>query len=135
MIQVPVSPGELLDKISILAIKLKRISDPAKRANVEREYRLLEDIRRREIPDAAGLSVQFDRLAGVNEQLWDVEDDLRDQEAAQQFHERFITLARAVYVLNDERAAIKKAINVLLGSAIVEEKSYANYRVRAGKSE
>ena len=134
MIMVPVSPGELLDKITILAIKLERIADPAKRANVEREYHLLEEVRRRDVADAPGLQVQFEQLRAVNEKLWVVEDDLRDLEAAQRFDGQFIALARSVYVLNDERAAIKKAMNVLLGSAIVEEKSYANYRAGVANS-
>lgn len=131
MILVPVSPGELLDKITILAIKLRRISDPAKRANVEREYRLLEDVRLKDVPDVPGLAEHFARLEAVNEKLWDVEDDLRDLEALKQFDAPFIALARLVYVINDERAAVKKTINLLLGSLIVEEKSYKDYAANA----
>ena len=125
---IPVSPGELLDKITILRIKAVRILDAAKLANVKRELALLE-----EAWDAAGgaghdVSQHEHALEHVNEQLWDIEDRIRDKEARQTFDREFIELARAVYVSNDERAAIKKRINELLGSRIVEEKSYKPYR-------
>jgi hypothetical protein len=127
MILVPISPGELLDKITILAIKLRRIDDPMKRANVAREFDLLEAVKLREITDAPGLADLFARLEAVNEKLWDVEDDLRDLDSRQTFDATFVALARSVYVMNDERARIKKAINLLLGSAIIEEKSYKDH--------
>jgi len=131
MILVPVSPGELLDKITILAIKRRRMTDAAKRANVEREFALLEVVRRRDVGDIEGLEPHVERLEAVNERLWDVEDRLRELEAAQNFGADFVAFARSVYVLNDERATIKKAINRLLGSEIVEEKSYKDYGANA----
>jgi uncharacterized protein YukE len=125
---IPVSPGELLDKITILRIKAVRILDAAKLANVKQELALLEEAWR-----AAGgvdhdVSQHEHALQHVNEQLWDIEDRIREKEARQTFDRDFIELARAVYVSNDERAAIKKRINELLGSRIVEEKSYKPYR-------
>ena len=125
---VPVSPGELLDKITILRIKVARIQDAAKLANVKLELSLLEQIWK----DAGGTQhdVALDEraLENVNERLWDIEDRIRDKEARQIFDRDFIELARAVYLYNDERAAIKKRINVALGSRIVEEKSYRPYK-------
>lgn len=127
-ILVPVSPGELLDKITILRIKAARIDDAAKLANVKLELGLLEATWR-DSGCAAGALIQDEHaLQRVNEQLWDIEDRIRDKEAKQIFDREFIELARAVYVSNDERAAIKKRINVRLGSRIVEEKSYRQYR-------
>ena len=127
-ILVPVSPGELLDKITILRIKVARIEDAAKLANVKLELSLLEQTWRE--AGGAGHDVGADERAlhNVNERLWDIEDRIRDKEARQTFDRDFIELARAVYVCNDERAAIKKRINVQLGSRIVEEKSYKPYR-------
>ena len=127
-ILVPVSPGELLDKITILRIKSARISDAAKLANVRHELVLLEQTWSRSIPASIDLSTDERALEDVNARLWDIEDHIRDQEAAQRFDAKFIELARAVYVSNDERAAIKKRINQALGSALVEEKSYQPYR-------
>ncbi|MGH8220807.1 MAG: DUF6165 family protein [Steroidobacteraceae bacterium] len=135
-ILVPVSPGELLDKITILRIKAARIGDPAKLRNVEIELDLLASIWRESgcaaPPDSeVGRALAADEraLEAVNEKLWDIEDRIREQELAQRFDAEFIELARAVYTANDERAAIKKRINVRLGSRIVEEKSYGAYRV------
>lgn len=127
-ILVPVSPGELLDKITILRIKVARIMDPAKVANVRLELDLLEKTWRD--TGCAGFDVARDEraLGEVNERLWDVEDLIRDKEAKQTFDREFIELARAVYAANDERAAIKKRINLQLGSRLVEEKSYKPYR-------
>ena len=127
-ILVPISPGELLDKITILRIKSARMNDDAKLANVRHELQLLEQTWRGSVP--AGLDVGADErdLERVNASLWDIEDHIRDEEAAQRFGARFIELARAVYVTNDERAAIKKRINAALGSALIEEKSYRPYR-------
>lgn len=127
-ILVPVSPGEMLDKITILRIKAARIADPAKLANVRRELELLERTWRESPYARQDVSADERALQAVNERLWVIEDDIRDQERARDFGPRFIELARAVYVENDERAAIKKRINVALGSTIVEEKSYAKYR-------
>ena len=125
---VPLSPGELLDKITILRIKQARILDAAKLANVRLELALLEQTWRD--CGGAGHDVALDEraLQNVNERLWDIEDRIRDKEARQTFDREFIELARAVYVSNDERAAIKKRINTQLGSRIVEEKSYRQYR-------
>jgi hypothetical protein len=127
-ILVPISPGELLDKITILRIKVARITDAAKLANVRLELELLE----KTWADSGCAAVDVARderdLQAVNERLWDVEDLIRDKEAKQIFDREFIELARAVYVSNDERAAIKKRINLQLGSRLVEEKSYKPYR-------
>jgi Family of unknown function (DUF6165) len=127
-ILVPVSPGELLDKITILRIKAARILDAAKLANVRLELDLLEAAWRDSGCAANARAQDEHALQRVNEQLWDIEDRIRDKEAKQTFDREFIELARAVYVSNDERAAIKKRINVQLGSRLVEEKSYKQYR-------
>ena len=125
---VPVSPGELIDKLTILRIKAARIGDAEKLANVRRELELLERTWRESAYAAHDVSADLAALQAVNERLWDIEDRIRDQERAQSFDAAFVALARAVYVANDERAAIKRRINVALGSSIVEEKSYARYR-------
>ena len=128
-ILVPISPGELLDKITILRIKAVRMQDAAKVANVRLELSLLEQIWEDSRDGSAhDVAAEIQALHAVNERLWVIEDDIRDQEAAGTFGARFIELARAVYMDNDERAAIKKRINVTLGSRIVEEKSYKPYR-------
>ena len=127
-ILVPISPGELLDKITILRIKAVRITDPAKIGNVRLELGLLEQIWRNSGFASATVSADERALYDVNERLWDIEDRIREKEALQTFDRDFIELARAVYLYNDERAAIKKRINVALGSRIVEEKSYKPYR-------
>jgi hypothetical protein len=125
---VPVSPGELLDKITILRIKAARILDAAKLTNVKLELGLLEQAWRAAGGGSHDVTQHEHALHHVNEQLWDIEDRIREKEARQTFDREFIELARAVYVSNDERAAIKKRINELLGSRIVEEKSYKPYR-------
>ena len=127
-ILVPISPGELLDKITILRIKVARIVDAAKVANVRLELELLEKTWKDS--GCAGFDVGRDEraLQEVNERLWDVEDLIRDKEAKQTFDREFIELARAVYVTNDRRADIKRHINTLLDSDLVEEKSYAAYQ-------
>ncbi len=127
-ILVPISPGELLDKITILRIKSARMSDAAKLANVRAELAELEKTWRVAVGAPANLAEDERALQAVNERLWVIEDDIRDKERAQAFDARFIELARAVYIENDERAAIKKRINVKLGSRIVEEKSYQSYK-------
>jgi hypothetical protein len=127
-ILVPISPGELLDKITILRIKVARIQEAGKLANVKLELALLEQSWRDcggEVPE---LALDEHALQNVNERLWDIEDRIRDKEAKQTFDRDFIELARAVYVSNDERAAIKKRINLQLGSRLIEEKSYKQYR-------
>jgi hypothetical protein len=123
-LRVPISPGELLDKLTILRIKAERIAEPAKRANVARELALLEAAWRESIPGAADLREEEAALARVNAALWEVEDALRERESAQRFDAEFVALARSVYRHNDERAALKRRVNVKLGSPLIEEKSY-----------
>src|SRR5271156_3480265 len=127
-IKVPISPGELLDKITILRIKSQRMSDPAKVSNVRAELQALEETWGASAYARINIDADIHSLLQVNERLWVIEDDIRDKERAQAFDEEFIRLARAVYFENDERAAIKRRINLKLGSTIVEEKSYAEYK-------
>ena len=127
-ISVPVSPGELLDKITILRIKSSRMSDAQKLANVRVELKLLEETWGASSYAKSDIAADVNALLQVNERLWVIEDDIRDKERAQAFDAEFIRLARAVYFENDERAAIKRRINLKLGSTIVEEKSYAEYK-------
>ncbi|EMP54009.1 hypothetical protein MSNKSG1_18085 [Marinobacter santoriniensis NKSG1] len=128
VIKVPVSFGEVLDKITILEIKSERIKDEAKLKNVRLELDELSETWNEAVKDPAAIAELRDQLKSVNEALWEIEDDIRDQEAAQDFGPRFIELARAVYVTNDKRAAIKKEVNLALGSRFVEEKSYKDYQ-------
>ncbi len=125
---VPVSPGELLDKITILRIKVARMHDAAKLANVKLELSLLEQTWKDSGAGPHDVALDERALENVNGQLWDIEDRIRDKEAHQTFDREFIDLARAVYICNDERAAIKKRINLQLGSRLIEEKSYKQYR-------
>jgi hypothetical protein len=127
-ILAPVSFGELLDKIAILQIKSERMRDAAKLANVRKELEALSATWLAH--PAAGHDIVELRAAlkAVNERLWDIEDDIRRCEQRQDFGPEFVRLARAVYHENDERAAIKKQINLALGSAYVEEKSYQDYK-------
>ncbi len=127
-ILIPISPGELLDKITILEIKSERIADPAKVANVRTELEMLSAVWNEAIGTNAELDAMRAELKAINERLWEIEDDIRDEERNRRFGERFIELARAVYVTNDERAAVKKRVNLHLNSTIVEEKSYQDYR-------
>ncbi|HET9862431.1 MAG TPA: DUF6165 family protein [Steroidobacteraceae bacterium] len=126
-ILVPISPGELLDKITILRIKAARMRDADKVANVQRELGLLEKTWKESGAASVDLGTAEADLTRVNEKLWVIEDEIRDEERAKRFEHKFIELARAVYFTNDERAAIKKRVNTLLGSSIVEEKSYQQY--------
>jgi hypothetical protein len=125
---VPISPGELIDKITILEIKSQRMSDAAKLHNVRTELSLLSDTWRASPFAATDIAAEWAALRDVNGKLWDIEDRIRDKERAGAFDAEFVELARAVYFTNDERAAIKKTINTRLGSALVEEKSYAEYK-------
>lgn len=125
-IMAPVSPGELLDKITILEIKSERIEDPDKCRNVRHELDLLIKLWAVAVP-AVDCSALRSELKTVNEKLWVVEDALREREAAKSFDAEFVELARSVYYTNDRRAALKKQVNAQLGSVIVEEKSYATY--------
>ncbi len=126
-ILVPVSPGELLDKITILRIKAARLGDAAQLRNVRVELELLARTWRDSGCAARALAEEEHALQAVNEKLWEIEDRIREKEAVQSFDAEFVELARAVYRSNDERAAIKRRISVRLGSRIVEEKSYAPY--------
>ncbi len=126
-IKVDISVGELVDKISILEIKQEHIDDPDKLANVSNELGILNDEFLHSVPKSDALDVLKDRLKAVNLEIWNLEDDIRDQERRRDFGEKFVQLARSVYKTNDKRAALKREINVLLGSAIVEEKSYQDY--------
>lgn len=123
-IKVEVGEGELIDKITILEVKLARISDPAKLKNVRHEYEVLEATAKAEIPPSVELGALRAELKSINEDLWVIEDDIRICEKRSDFGEEFIRLARAVYFTNDRRAAVKRKINDLLGASIVEEKSY-----------
>ena len=128
LLHVPVSYGELLDKITILEIKSERMTDAAKLANVRDELPLLEQTWQAHPAACTDIASERAALKRVNAALWDIEDRIRLLEKAQSFDAGFIELARAVYVRNDERAAIKRAINLKLGSRLVEEKSYQDYR-------
>ncbi|GAB3040230.1 DUF6165 family protein [Oleiagrimonas citrea] len=128
LIQVPVSHGELIDKITILQIKSERIADAAKVANVRTELDMLEATWNNDDASATDIRDERARLKAVNEALWDIEDAIRVKEKAQAFDDEFVELARSVYFRNDERAAIKREINLKLGSQLVEEKSYQDYR-------
>ena len=127
-ILVPISPGELLDKITILRIKAARMTDAQKLTNVRAELDALDATWKASGAAAAAVADDEAALQKVNEQLWDIEDRIRELEREKRFDAEFIELARAVYITNDERAAIKKRINSALGSRLVEEKSYKEYR-------
>jgi Mg2+ and Co2+ transporter CorA len=127
VLQVPVSVGELLDKISILEIKLERIEDPAKRENIGRELVALCAARDAALTLDDTMEATCRALREVNEQLWDIEDAIREKERQRKFDEQFVDLARRVYRTNDERAALKRQLNELTGSTLVEEKSYTDY--------
>jgi hypothetical protein len=124
---VPISAGELLDKITILRIKCRRIADAAKLANVRLELSRLEQSRAA-LPADKDVGAEELELERVNAELWDIEDRIREHEAQGRFDAGFVELARSVYIRNDERAAIKRRINIKLGSALIEEKSYRPYR-------
>ncbi len=124
---VPVSFGEVLDKITILEIKSERIKDESKLENVRRELDELSRVWNETLTDPDKVKQERQELKGVNEELWEIEDGIREEEAAGNFGDRFIELARAVYFTNDRRAALKKQVNLALGSRFVEEKSYQDY--------
>jgi hypothetical protein len=130
LIQAPISLGELIDKITILEIKAVHISDETKRKNVTHELTILNQ-KVDTLLDAAGqakLQPLKKALKDINQELWVIEDDIRDCERAKDFSDKFIQLARAVYFTNDKRAAVKKDINVAFGSELIEEKSYKDYQ-------
>ena len=126
-ITVEIAPGELIDKITILEIKSERMTDVAKLDNVRIERETLVTARDAAIESSTELTELTKRLKSSNEQLWQIEDDIRDCEREKDFGKRFVELARSVYKTNDRRAALKREINVLLGSRLVEEKSYSDY--------
>ena len=126
-IRIEVAPGEIIDKLTILEIKRARIGDDTKRANVAHEWDVLTRDLDAVVKPTPELEALRTKLKEINEKLWVIEDDIRDCERAKDFGETFIALARAVYFTNDERALVKRQINELLGSSIMEEKSYAAY--------
>lgn len=121
------SPGEFLDKLTILEIKRERIKEPTKLANVRRELELLRGHWERAAVPRAEVADLIAELKSVNETLWDIEDRIRDCEATRRFDADFVELARAVYRTNDRRAVIKRRLNEALGSRLIEEKSYSDY--------
>ncbi|MDR0305750.1 MAG: DUF6165 family protein [Chitinispirillales bacterium] len=123
--QIEISNGELVDKITILFIKLKMIKDQEKIQNIKREYDLLYP--KMESLGITFTDVYFQELLRVNESLWEIEDKIREKESVKAFDDEFIHLARSVYVSNDKRAAIKKEINIKTNSSLVEEKGYSGY--------
>ena|SRR5687768_4408182 len=126
-ILIEVSPGELVDKLTILEIKLENISDAGKLSNIRREHDLLTARLRNGLAKSPDLTALTAELKAVNQAIWHLEDDIRDHERKENFGDSFVKLARLVYKTNDKRAAIKRKINELLKSEIVEEKSYAKY--------
>lgn len=125
VLMVPASAGEVIDKITILRIKAARMSDEGKLANVRNELAALEKVVAASLPSPPpGVLAATRELQAINDKLWAVEDDIRDCERAKDFGPAFVALARAVYLTNDERARVKREINIAVGSAFVEEKSY-----------
>ena len=126
-IKVDISPGELIDKMTILEIKLSNISDKNKLKNIQSEYDVIRGTYLQSIPPTEGLTRLVSELKAVNETLWVIEDDIRECERCNEFGHKFIELARSVYKTNDRRAILKRRINMLLDSSIIEEKSYRSY--------
>jgi len=126
-ILIEVAPGELIDKLTILEIKKANITDPAKLRNVQHEYDVLARVLAEQVPSSEALTGLTAELKAINGELWKIEDEIRDCERDRDFGPKFIELARAVYHTNDRRAAVKRQINELLDSPIIEEKSYAAY--------
>jgi len=122
-----ISVGEFLDKVTILEIKSERIKDAAKLENIHKELNTLRATWAASPFSQQDIAAEIAELKAINEELWVIEDDIRDKEAAGAFDEQFIQLARAVYVTNDKRATVKRTINIKVGSELVEEKSYADY--------
>jgi hypothetical protein len=124
--KIEVSIGEIVDKLTILDIKMTKILELEKLKNISKEYGYLKDV----VEDDLGISCDSDdykQLLSVNQELWDIEDKIRDKERGRMFDEEFIELARSVYITNDKRAEIKKEFNLKYGSSFVEEKSYSPY--------
>lgn len=129
--KLEVSNGEIIDKFTILEIKLSQIKDLKKQTNIQHEYEMLKPIIS-SIYETSNAKDQLknleNQLLEINKKLWKIEDDIRECERAKDFGQTFISLARAVYFTNDERSTIKKEINILTGSDLVEEKSYEDYK-------
>ena len=126
-ITIPISPGEVVDRLTILEIKSQRIADKSKLANIQHELGELTQVAKKTIPESAEMQALHGELRAANEALWVIEDDIRECERKRDFGDNFIALARAVYKTNDRRADLKRRINEALGSDIMEEKSYAPY--------
>ena len=126
-VSVKISPGELIDKITILEIKMDKITDENKLKNIKLEWETLNKSRSTHLSQSAMLNELSAQLKAVNTKLWIIEDDIRNFERLKKFNEEFIDLARAVYINNDERSRVKRRINEFLKSELIEEKSYANY--------
>ena len=127
MIQIEVSPGELIDRLTILEIKLDKIHDAQKRRNVETEHAVVRAAYEAHVPASETLGSLVDALREVNLRLWTIEDNIRSCETRQEFGRAFVSLARSVYLTNDRRSELKRQINALLGSKLREEKSYGPY--------
>lgn len=127
-IQATISYGEFLDKLTILEIKNERITDKDKLKNVQNELAIVKELWQECAASKIDISSELAALKAVNEKLWGIEDAIRDNERQQNFDQTFIDLARSVYFENDDRANIKKLINLKLGSDLIEEKSYADYK-------
>ena len=126
-IKIQISPGELIDKFTILDIKLNRIKEKEKTQNIRKEHKLLKRQIEKNLPKSKRLSALISKLKTINKTLWDIEDQIRVCERKQDFEKKFIKLARSVYQKNDLRSSYKREINKLLGSEIIEEKSYESY--------
>jgi len=126
-IKIQISPGELIDKFTILDIKLNRIKAKEKTQNIRKEHKILKRQIEKNLPKSKRLSALISKLKTINKTLWDIEDQIRVCERKQDFEKKFIKLARSVYQKNDLRSSYKREINTLLGSEIIEEKSYESY--------
>lgn len=126
-IAIPISPGEVVDRLTILEIKSQRIADKSKLTNIRHELDELTEVAKTTIPDTEDMRALRTELRAVNEKLWVIEDDIRECERKRDFGDNFIALARAVYKTNDRRADLKRKINEALGSDLIDEKSYAPY--------
>jgi hypothetical protein len=126
-ILIEVAPGELIDKLTILEIKSERIKDPNKLVNIEFERRILAKAMADNVPSSPHMDALWKRLKSTNEEIWDLEDRIRDCERSKDFGEAFLVCARAIYHTNDRRASLKREINVAMNSQVIEEKSYTAY--------
>jgi len=128
-IEIPISIGELLDKLSILEIKKHKVKDPIKLKNINHEYDLLSNLSKvLKEKDEKSFNSLFEEILKVNKKLWDIEDKIRILESEKRFDEEFISVARSVYFINDDRFEIKKKINEAFGSDVAEEKEYIEYK-------